>query len=167
MIPLCLPLWLQLPSVTGAGSCWQGPEASVTVGRDAHLEFNWKHFLIIWVRGRIQFQKRYWNVQGSFNIYFSSCFLGFFQQMLEGKMFKLNKNAWKEKGENLPFPENVPKPFKIRKLLFSNVINVLASFSHNFGKSAGLQFHSFSSIIISSEEMGGEGWNMAEEQMAK
>lgn len=58
--------------------------------------------------------------------------------------------------------ENVPNPFKVGKLLFSNIVNVLAYFSPSFGKSQVLWFHSFSSPLTSSEEKG--FWNMTQEQ---
>lgn len=61
--------------------------------------------------------------------------------------------------------ENVPKPFKVRKSLFSNIINVLAYFPPSFGKSQLLQFHSFLSPLTSPEKKG--FWNTTQEQKVK
>lgn len=61
--------------------------------------------------------------------------------------------------------ENVPNPFKVRKLLFSNIINVLAYFFPSFGKSQELQFYSFSSLLTFPEEKG--FWNTTQEQKVK
>lgn len=48
--------------------------------------------------------------------------------------------------------ENVPNPFKVRKLLFSATINVFAYFPSSFGKCKVLRFDTFSSPLTLSEE---------------
>lgn len=50
--------------------------------------------------------------------------------------------------------ENMPIPFKVRKLLFSNIMNVLLDFPPSFGKAQEFRFDSFSSPLTFSEEKG-------------
>lgn len=55
----------------------------------------------------------------------------FLWNVKEENIFKLNEITWKKKGGKKKISlstENMPNPFKLRKLLFSNIINVLTYF---------------------------------------